>query len=78
MSEPNAFAEPTIDETGIDCVVVDPLRFKQRLHIGEDAFALLRAKKNLFTIYETAGAAGTGGSRAALRSAWRAAHVASG
>jgi len=60
VSEPNAFAEPTIDETGIDRVVVDPLRFKQHLHIGEDAFALLRAKKNLFAIYETAGAAGTG------------------
>ncbi|MEW4447607.1 TerB family tellurite resistance protein [Qipengyuania sp. JC766] len=49
-----------IDEAGLDRVVADPLRFKQKLRIGEDAFALLRAKKNLFALYDTAGAAGTG------------------
>ncbi len=48
------------DATGLDRVVADPLRFKAQLHIGEDAFALLRAKKNLYALYETAGAAGTG------------------
>lgn len=51
---------PSFDATGVDCVVADPLRFKQQLRIGEDAFALLRAKKNLYALYETAGAAGTG------------------
>lgn len=58
-------AEPTdpdtfLDATGLDQVVSDPLRFKQRLRIGEEAFALLRAKKHLYTFWETAGAAGTG------------------
>lgn len=51
---------PSLDATGLECVVADPLRFKQQLRIGEEAFALLRAKKNLYSIYETAGAAGTG------------------
>ena len=52
--------EPGIDDTGIDQVVSDPLRFKQQLQIGEEAFALLRAKKQLYTVWETAGAAATG------------------
>ncbi|NIJ17518.1 TerB family tellurite resistance protein [Sphingobium vermicomposti] len=53
---------PTLsfDASGVDRVVAEPLRFKQQLRIGEDAFALLRAKKNLYALYETAGAAGTG------------------
>ncbi|MFC3175026.1 TerB family tellurite resistance protein [Novosphingobium bradum] len=50
----------TFDATGLEQVVADPLRFKQQLRIGEDVYALLRLKKNLFTISETAGAAGTG------------------
>ncbi|ANI78140.1 hypothetical protein EP837_01728 [Sphingobium sp. EP60837] len=48
------------DETGIKQVVADPLRFKKHLQIGEDAFALLKAKKQLSTVWETAGAAATG------------------
>lgn len=40
--------------------MADPLRFKQQLRIGEEAFALLKAKKNIYTLWETAGAAGTG------------------
>ena len=53
-------AEPAFDDAGLEQVVADPLRFKQQLRIGEDAFKLLRAKKQLYTLYETAGAAGTG------------------
>lgn len=52
--------KPAFDETGLEKVVADPLRFKQQLRIGEDAFKLLRTKKQLYTLYETAGAAGTG------------------
>lgn len=48
------------DATGIEQVVADPLRFKKHLQIGEDAFALLKAKKQLSTVWETAGAAATG------------------
>ncbi len=53
-------ALPAFDEAGLERVVADPLRFKQHLKIGEEAFALLRAKKHLFTVWETAGAAATG------------------
>lgn len=65
MAEPNATStsDPSLsdfDETGLEQVVADPLRFKQQLRIGEDAFALLRAKKQLYTTWETAGAAATG------------------
>lgn len=60
VPEVKASAPAPMDETGLKQVVADPLRFKQRLRIGEDAFATLRAKKQLYTIYETAGAAGTG------------------
>lgn len=48
-----------LDDTHLHQVVADPMRFKQQLQIGEEAFALLRAKKHLFTAYETAGAAAT-------------------
>ena len=48
------------DDAGLEQVVADPLRFKQHLKIGEEAFALLRAKKQLYMAWETAGAAATG------------------
>jgi uncharacterized tellurite resistance protein B-like protein len=64
MAEPappsSADTETTFDDAGLERVVADPLRFKQQLRIGEDAFALLRAKKNLYTAWETLGAATTG------------------
>ena len=64
MAEPAASSptdtEIAFDDTGLEQVVADPLRFKQQLRIGEDAFTLLRAKKQLYALYETAGAAGTG------------------
>ena len=49
-----------LDPTGLDRVVADPLRFKQRLRIGEEAYALLRARNRLGDLWDTAGAAGTG------------------
>lgn len=49
-----------MNPSGLVRVVADPLRFKQQLRIGEDAFALLRAKKNLLSMWDVAGAAGTG------------------
>lgn len=55
-----AEVDPAFDDAGLERVVADPLRFKQQLRIGEDAFKLLRAKKQLYALYETAGAAGTG------------------
>lgn len=56
---PEAFF-PELDETGLERVVADPLRFKQKLRIGEEAYALLRAKNRLTDLWDTAGAAGTG------------------
>jgi hypothetical protein len=50
------------DATDVQQVVADTMRFKQQLWIGEEAFALLRAKKQLYTVYETAGAAATAAS----------------
>lgn len=44
----------------IDRVVADTLRFKNRLQIGEDAYALLRARKTLFSLWDTGGAGWTG------------------
>ncbi len=44
----------------IERVVADPLRFKARLNIGEDAYASLRLKKNLFSLWEVASWGGTG------------------
>lgn len=41
-------------------VIADPLRFKQRLRIGEDAYLLRRLAKAGTSLWETAGAAMTG------------------
>ncbi len=41
-------------------MVGDALRFKQRLRIGEEAYAILRTKKRVVEIWDTAGAAATG------------------
>lgn len=46
--------------SGVDRVVDDPLRFKLRLGIGEDAYAALRLKKNLQELWDTGGMAATG------------------
>ena len=60
MTASTGDAAPKFDSTGLDRVVADPLRFKQQLRIGEDAFALLRAKKNLLSIWDVTGVASTG------------------
>lgn len=49
----------------IDRVVADPLRFKLKLGIGEDAYASLRIKKNLTNLWDLVGWGGTGATVAA-------------
>lgn len=44
----------------VESVIVDPLRFKQKLRIGEDAYKQIRTKKNLQEIWRIAGAAKAG------------------
>jgi uncharacterized tellurite resistance protein B-like protein len=46
----------------VERVVAIPERFKQRLAIGENAYATKRAMRSLSTIWDTAGAAGAGAS----------------
>lgn len=48
----------------VDTVVAEPLRFKQRLHIGRDAYDFLRAKDAAGLAVKAAGAAGLGGAAA--------------
>lgn len=50
---------------GVARVVADPLRFKLKLAIGENAYASLRLKKNLSDLWEVGGAAATGAGVAA-------------
>lgn len=50
---------------GIETVVADPLRFKLKLAIGEDAYAALKTGKQLGLMWEVSGAAATGGGLAA-------------
>jgi uncharacterized membrane protein YebE (DUF533 family) len=49
-------------------VIADPLRFKRKLKIGTRAFALLRARDNLLSLWDSAGAASAGAGMA--KSAW--------
>lgn len=44
----------------VERVIADQLRFKQRLQIGEDAYAVLRLRKTLFSLWDSGGAAWTG------------------
>jgi uncharacterized tellurite resistance protein B-like protein len=52
---------------GIDRVVADPLRFKLQLGIGEDAYASLRAKKQLARLWDVGGWGATGAGVAASK-----------
>lgn len=49
----------------LDCVVADPLKFKRKLRIGEDAYALLRATKGARDLWDVGGVATTGATMAA-------------
>lgn len=49
----------------LDCVVADPLRFKRKLRIGEDAYAALRLKKGVQALWDVGGVAMTGAGVAA-------------
>ena len=54
--------------SGAERVVAIPERFKIKLKIGTQAFALLRARDSLFALWDTAGAASTAAGVA--KSAW--------
>lgn len=43
----------------LTCVIADPLRFKRKLRIGEDAYAVLRLKNGLQELWDAGGVAGT-------------------
>jgi uncharacterized tellurite resistance protein B-like protein len=49
----------------LDCVIADPLKFKRKLRIGEDAYAVLRATKGARDIWDAGGVAATGAGLAA-------------
>ncbi len=51
---------------GIDCVIADSLRFRQKLAIGEDAYTSLRLGKTLAQLWDVGGVAATGAQVAAL------------
>jgi len=49
----------------IDCVISDSLKFKRKLRIGEDAYAILRATKGARDFWDAGGVAATGAGLAA-------------
>lgn len=51
----------------LDCVVAEPLKFKRKLRIGEDAYALLRARRGLQEIWDVGGFASTAATLAASK-----------
>jgi hypothetical protein len=70
MTSPNADASDEPDDLfgdDLDCVVSDPLKFKRKLRIGEDAYATLRLKKGLQGLWDVGGVAMTGASVAASK-----------
>jgi tellurite resistance protein len=58
-------ADPSTRFSGIERVVADPLRFKLRLQIGEDAYTSLRARKSLQDLWDVGGMAATSAAAAA-------------
>ncbi len=50
--------------TGVEQVVAQPLVFKHKLAIGDEAFASMRLKKHLGQMWDVLGAAGTAGAAA--------------
>jgi len=66
----NAVADAAEDEgqarlADLDCVITDPLKFKRKLRIGEDAYALLRATNGVRDLWDVGGVATTGAAMAA-------------
>lgn len=59
-----AAAAPQFDDE-LDCVIADTLKFKRMLRIGENAYALLRAKNGLQSLWDVGGVVTTAGSVAA-------------
>ncbi len=59
----------TIDEFSddLDCVVSDPIKFKLKLRIGEEAYATLRLKNGMQSLWDVGGVAMTGASVAASK-----------
>ena len=51
----------------LDGVIADPLKFKRKLRIGEDAYAVLRLKNGLQGLWDTGGVAATGATVAASK-----------
>jgi hypothetical protein len=74
MSEISGGALPADDEiheggrarlADLDVVIADPLKFKRKLRIGEDAYVLLRAANGLRELWDVGGVASTGAAVAA-------------
>lgn len=61
----NGGEDPGLFGDDLDCVVADTLKFKRRLRIGEDAYAVLRAKKGLQSLWDVGGVAMSAGALAA-------------
>ena len=57
--------EQVHDFDAVTQVVADPLRFKRKLAIGEDAYASLRLGKTIAQLWDVGGVAATGGTVAA-------------
>lgn len=51
----------------VECVVADPLKFKLKLRIGEEAYAILRLKNGLQSLWDVGGVVTTGASIAASK-----------
>lgn len=51
----------------LDCVISDPLKFKRKLRIGEDAYATLRIKNGVQSLWDVSGVAMTGATVAASK-----------